>query len=1023
MEKKMPEIEDFQFLKPISRGAFGKVFLGCKKDNLTRLYAIKVVKKSDIVHKNMVEQVITERDALARTKSPYCVQLYYSLQTTSNVYLVMEYLIGGDLKSLLTIYGYFDEPMATFYAAELALALDYLHSHGIVHRDVKPDNLLLDNKGHLKLTDFGLSKITLHKDISSGTPTASRSGLNYIRTPGQILSLTSHLSFKSEDSNSTLNSHSVSDQSTSSVVSIRQASLRNRSVSRFVLRLAGGTPHTPVNVSHGSYVSPSTRERKNVTNPATSVTPINTKGTPSIQFSANLVDLKKKFDFSSDMTPRKEEESDVKKSNVCKLGYTSQGIQSPGRSPVRFHLPCRSPKEGDISSDFDVSLSSDGHESGIHPLPVYPSRDNSLDEIKEELSGDLQSSDTSNISTSSPKKCHTSCNSINTIPVPHSPIATSTHLINSKRETDMIHDTMLVSDKNNKEVCKSLASYEGRSAESKLCCSIDDSENMLGSVIRKQIHTSSEYSDVFLDDIAPNESCTSDIFKPFVPKDPVSATELENADLTVTNKCHTRLRPLSQLTHHMSPVGCPTSDLPSISRVVFSRDIATSSPIPPHVGKSEGADMSHSTIEGCSALLDCKLSNNEPQRSSESSSDSSSKPATVSGQVSNFPISVQADNVSLEQRESTRLEECINISERNYSTISTYQECENFKIPSQTRGIKRSIGSSNASPPTNIARDSQSSGLTRSFGVLQVAGQNPKKRDTRRSPCPLAELRCIQDTNYMHGAPAVDRESRENKRQCVYANDARRAVDGIGEAFHHFNDIQVNDTANKPVRWYSESDMSSDVSEREIGCKDYPGTPVSVSSHSQHSQLFFSYHTPARIPSVPSTPLQEFGQTPLRAPKSVRRGAQPSRSESRILGTPDYLAPELLLHLGHGSAVDWWALGVCLFEFMTGVPPFNDETPEAVFHNILHRDIPWPEGDEALSEAAIKIIDKLLAFDPKVRADFELIKSSSLFHCINLPNLRDMPAPFVPQPDDAMDTTYFEARNNIQHLTVSNFDL
>ncbi|KAK8719071.1 hypothetical protein OTU49_014260, partial [Cherax quadricarinatus] len=137
---------------------------------------------------------------------------------------------------------------------------------------------------------------------------------------------------------------------------------------------------------------------------------------------------------------------------------------------------------------------------------------------------------------------------------------------------------------------------------------------------------------------------------------------------------------------------------------------------------------------------------------------------------------------------------------------------------------------------------------------------------------------------------------RENKRQCVYANDARSAVDGIGEAFHHFKDIQVNDTANKPVRWYSESDLSSDVSEREIGCKDYPGTPVSVSSHSQHSQRFFSYHTPARIPSVPSTPLQEFGQTPLRAPKSVRRGAQPSRSESRILGTPDYLAPELLLH-------------------------------------------------------------------------------------------------------------------------------
>ncbi|XP_064107453.1 serine/threonine-protein kinase greatwall-like [Macrobrachium nipponense] len=83
----MPGIEAFQFIKPISRGAFGKVFLGCKKDNPSQLYAIKVVKKSDIVNKNMVEQVITERDALARTKSPFCVQLYYSLQTVCNVYL------------------------------------------------------------------------------------------------------------------------------------------------------------------------------------------------------------------------------------------------------------------------------------------------------------------------------------------------------------------------------------------------------------------------------------------------------------------------------------------------------------------------------------------------------------------------------------------------------------------------------------------------------------------------------------------------------------------------------------------------------------------------------------------------------------------------------------------------------------------------------------------------------------------------------------------------------------------------
>ncbi|XP_077010102.1 uncharacterized protein C10orf67 homolog, mitochondrial isoform X4 [Tamandua tetradactyla] len=77
----------------------------------------------------------------------------------------MEYLIGGDVKSLLHIYGYFDEEMAVKYISEVALALDYLHRHGIIHRDLKPDNMLISNEGHIKLTDFGLSKVTLNRDL------------------------------------------------------------------------------------------------------------------------------------------------------------------------------------------------------------------------------------------------------------------------------------------------------------------------------------------------------------------------------------------------------------------------------------------------------------------------------------------------------------------------------------------------------------------------------------------------------------------------------------------------------------------------------------------------------------------------------------------------------------------------------------------------------------------------------------------------------------------------------------------
>lgn len=159
----LPTIKDFVIIKPISRGAFGKVFLGYKNNDHNKLYAIKVMRKSEMINKNMVSQVITERNALALSRSPFCVNLFYSLQSVSYVYLVMEYMVGGDLKSLLTMYGYLDEAAARFYVAEVALALQYLHEHGIIHRDIKPDNMLISATGHVKLTDFGLSKIEMRK--------------------------------------------------------------------------------------------------------------------------------------------------------------------------------------------------------------------------------------------------------------------------------------------------------------------------------------------------------------------------------------------------------------------------------------------------------------------------------------------------------------------------------------------------------------------------------------------------------------------------------------------------------------------------------------------------------------------------------------------------------------------------------------------------------------------------------------------------------------------------------------------
>ncbi|XP_070584312.1 serine/threonine-protein kinase greatwall [Erythrolamprus reginae] len=162
--------------------------------------------------------------------------------------------------------------------------------------------------------------------------------------------------------------------------------------------------------------------------------------------------------------------------------------------------------------------------------------------------------------------------------------------------------------------------------------------------------------------------------------------------------------------------------------------------------------------------------------------------------------------------------------------------------------------------------------------------------------------------------------------------------------------------------------------------------------------------------------------TPYRTPKSVRRGAAPIDRE-RILGTPDYLAPELLIAKTHGAAVDWWALGVCLFEFLTGIPPFNDETPQQVFQNILKRDIPWPEGEEKLSDNSQKAIDILLTVESATRAGLKELKLHPLFHGMDWENLHNQTMTFIPQPNDETDTSYFEARNNAQQLTVSGFSL
>ncbi|KAK4375482.1 hypothetical protein RND71_006159 [Anisodus tanguticus] len=158
--KDRTSVDDFEIIKPISRGAFGRVFLA-KKRTTGDLFAIKVLKKADMIRKNAVESILAERDILISVRNPFVVRFFYSFTCRENLYLVMEYLNGGDLYSLLRNLGCLDEEVVRVYIAEVVLALEYLHSLHVVHRDLKPDNLLIAHDGHIKLTDFGLSKVGL----------------------------------------------------------------------------------------------------------------------------------------------------------------------------------------------------------------------------------------------------------------------------------------------------------------------------------------------------------------------------------------------------------------------------------------------------------------------------------------------------------------------------------------------------------------------------------------------------------------------------------------------------------------------------------------------------------------------------------------------------------------------------------------------------------------------------------------------------------------------------------------------
>ena len=203
-----PSIKDFEIIKPISKGAFGSVYLS-KKKTTGDYFAIKVLKKSDMVAKNQVTNVKAERAIMMwQGESDFVAKLYWTFSSKDYLYLVMEYLNGGDCASLIKVLGGLPEDWARKYLAEVVLGVEHLHNRNIVHRDLKPDNLLIDHKGHLKLTDFGLSRMgligrqkRLAKSPHNSVPDLLKAG-PFVRPPSMTSSRSASFDFQGQQSQS-----------------------------------------------------------------------------------------------------------------------------------------------------------------------------------------------------------------------------------------------------------------------------------------------------------------------------------------------------------------------------------------------------------------------------------------------------------------------------------------------------------------------------------------------------------------------------------------------------------------------------------------------------------------------------------------------------------------------------------------------------------------------------------------------------------------------------------------------------
>ncbi|XP_022798598.1 serine/threonine-protein kinase greatwall-like isoform X2 [Stylophora pistillata] len=872
----------------------------------------------------MIEQVVAERDCLAIAKSPYIVNLFYSFQSKDRIFLVMEYLIGGDCKSLLHNMGYFDETMARIYIAQVVLALDYLHKHGIIHRDLKPDNLLISNEGKIKLTDFGLSRLTLERkpsfiDVMS-TPSLNKNdkttGSSFFRTPGQVMSLTSNFTFSLSAAKPThrsrLNSSCSSLEEDMETTPIRQVSTVcrvNKIPGAASTGILGPNSQTPLAASGGQAVKKRTQfcpkisqKTFNIDDPPTSplvadvVLPKNVRNRSPDE--ENLLPASKRL-RQTGLTS----EIDALTLKEIRRGSDNESARGPFQEMC---TPQRSLVKGADFLPKNHPLSDKSSPECKFESPVVKSERRTASLVQETLTSP-------NPSSCAPLVLEFSS--------PRERAGTMMEFLKGKGQITP-HNECLEKERA-MTTCTPLTSMTRRITSPGVNCT-SDYINGTSSPCTK----SSE-----LDCRFPNQAV--------------------NGDLEKTDKESKGIRALELAGNRGSNDGLRTS-----------QKVDTSG--------SSGFNSSGSPFSREGEFT----ANQTPDRSEIEITDEISLIAGID------------KNSSLSRRESgiAVLPPSPDISHKNMNNSSA-DEVENEEFSSHHVGLTVNIAnsSSESCPSYPLERS-----LTIDFENKQnVSGVNVEP----------SEDNDLNKGEVFHGDSEVESSSRPRCMTIPFENsDQEREEEGksVIQAPGSHMDISL------PVTVTTESPM--DVTfQSSSSLKSTPG-PMEVSNQWHHT----------------SAPLI---RTPFRTPKSCKRGKRRTFSppKNRILGTPDYLAPEILLGNEHTPAVDWWSLGVCLYEFLTGVPPFNDDTPELVFSHIMQRELLWPEGEEALSQNAVDAVERILILEAEQRPGAREIESLPFFSNLDWSSIHTQPPPFVPHPDDITDTIYFHARNTMQNLRMSSF--